>query len=541
MQARGQSLVQNASRVLRVDNRYLNLPVKIGAPKRTVSLWVNGQNQREFRIELADGAPDWWAFTDVSAFAGQSLTVQVDPLPQGSQCLAQLELSGTIKNATNLYHEALRPQLHFSPRRGWNNDPNGLIFVRGVYHLFFQHNPYGWTSDNMQWGHATSTDLVHWTEQPEAIYNDARGAIWSGSAVLDVNNTSGLGETGGAAMALFYTSAGPHFSQCLAYSTDGGATFSKYASNPVLPEITPGDRDPKVIWYEPGKHWVMVLWVERSGRNTIQFLTSPNLKDWKQAGAVDNFFECPDFFELAVDGNPSNKKWVLTAASSEYELGSFDGAAFTPATPKLPGVRSDDFYAAQTFSDIPASDGRRIQIGWLRAASPGMPFNQCQSLPLELTLISTPEGPRLARVPVRELQCLRATTNALGSFVLTTNEPNPLAQVSGELLELRAEFEPGPAAQVDFNLRGLNVSYDAARQELNVNGRRAPAPLRDGRVRLIIYTDRTASEVFASDGLAYVPVAFIPKPEALGASAQVRNGRVRFDFLIVYQLHSIWN
>ncbi len=536
----GAGLALNSQSEITVDGRYLNLPVKNGAPKRTISLLVNGQVERAFKIELAEGNPDWWAFMDVSAYRGQSVVLQADKLPADAPGLAQVEISDHIKDAGNLYHEELRPQFHFSERRGWNNDPNGMVYYQGTYHLFSQHNPYGWNWDNMHWGHAISHDLVHWTEQPEALYPDAMGMIYSGSAVVDWNNTSGFGQGGVPPIVLIYTSAGDRFSQCLAYSADGGQTFQKYAGNPVIPQITGGNRDPKVCWYEPGKHWVMVLWVDQQGHNTIRFLTSTDLKHWTTASQVNDFFECPDFFELPVDGRAANRKWVLTAASSEYELGTFDGEKFTGETPKLPGVRNGDFYAAQTYSDIPASDGRRIQIGWLRAASPGMPFNQCMSLPLELKLITTPDGVRLTRLPVAELTQLRDQTNDLGSFTLKPGAPNPLANVAGELLELRAEFKPGPGSEVEFNLRGLSVSYDAVHQELIVNGRRAPAPLRGGKERLILYVDRTASEVFASDGLTYVPIAFTPDTGNRSLAVHAKNGHVKFDSLAVYDLKSIW-
>jgi sucrose-6-phosphate hydrolase SacC (GH32 family) len=525
---------------VKVEKRYLNLPVKNGAAKRTLRLVVDGKTEREFQIELANAEPDWWAFMDVTIFTGKSAVLHADKLPEDSLGLKQIEQSDAIKDDKSIYREGLRPQFHFSPRRGWNNDPNGMVFYRGEYHLFYQHNPYGWDWGNMHWGHATSRDLVHWTERPEALYPDAMGMIYSGSALVDWNNTSGFGKNGQPPIVLIYTSAGDLFTQCLAYSADGGQTFTKYAGNPVVKQITGGNRDPKVFWHEPTKQWVMVLWVEKERHNTIQFLTSPNLKDWTVASEVKDFFECPDFFALPMDGNPADKKWVLTAASSEYEVGSFDGQKFAAETAKLPGQRGDGFYAAQTFSDIPPSDGRRIQIGWLRAPSPGMPFNQCMSLPLELTLLSTPDGPRLARQPVAELVQLRGKTSDVGSLSLKPGDANPLANMQGERLELRAEFEPAENSEVNFTLRGIRISYNAQRQELTVNGHHAPAPLRDGKQRLIVYVDRTAVEVFASEGLTYVPFPVIPKPTALKVDVSVTGAPVKFLKLTAYELQSIW-
>ncbi|MDB6110071.1 MAG: sacC [Pedosphaera sp.] len=525
---------------IKTEKRYLNLPVKNGAAKRTLRLQVDGKTEREFEIELADGEPDWWAFLDLTPFKGKPVVLRVNKLPENSRAMKMIEQTDEVKDARNIYHEALRPQFHFSPRRGWNNDPNGMVFYRGEYHLFFQHNPYGWDWGNMHWGHAVSRDLVHWTERPEALYPDQTGMMYSGSAVVDWKNTSGFGRNGQPPLVMIYTAAGDQFTQCLAYSPDGGQTFAKYDGNPVVKQITGGNRDPKIFWHEPTGRWIMALWVEQERKNTIRFLTSPNLKDWTMASEVNDFFECPDFFELPMDGNPANKKWVLTAANSEYEAGAFDGHKFTAETSKLPGQRGDGFYAAQTFSDLPADDGRRIQIGWLRAPSPGMPFNQCMSLPHELKLLSTPDGVRLTRQPVRELARLRDKAFEAGSFTLKPGDANPLVKAQGEQLELRAEFEPGQDGEVCFTVRGIPITYSAHKQELAVNGHRAPAPLRKGKQSLIIYLDRTALEVFASDGLTYVPLPVIPKPDASGVEISTTGAPTKFSQLTAYRLGSIW-
>ncbi len=513
---------RNVTREIAIQKPYLHFPVKNGGKHRKVEVLRGGNVERFFDIELADGDPDWWAFLDVSAWRGEKLTVKVNTLRDDSRALASISQDNDIRGAENLYREPLRPQLHFSPRRGWNNDPNGLVFFRGEYHLFFQHNPYGWNWGNMHWGHAVSRDLVHWREQAEALYPDAMGPMFSGSAVIDWKNTSGFGKDNQPPIVLLYTAAGNPTVQCLAYSTDDGKTFTKYGGNPIVTQITGGNRDPKVIWHEPTQRWVMTLYVgfdetkdgKKSTRHTIHFLTSANLKDWKVTSQINGLFECPDFFELPVDGNSKNKKWILTGASSEYFVGSFDGEKFTPETPKLTGHRGKGFYAAQTYSDIPTRDGRRIQIGWLQAPSPGMSFNQCMTLPLELTLHSTPDGERLTWHPAKELQKLRTNTHRRRTLTLGPGDPNPLAKAKGELLEIRADFEPGTDGEVRFEVRGVPIVYSAKKQELSVNNHRTPAPLRGGRQRLIIYTDRTAFEVFGSDGLTYVPMPVIPKPDA---------------------------
>lgn len=530
-------------REISISQRYLHFPVRNGAAKKNVEVLLDGKVERFFDIELADGAADWWAWLDVSGWKGRKLTVKVNRLREDSRALESLSQDDEIKDAKNLYEEPLRPQLHFSARRGWLNDPNGLVFFKGEYHLFFQHNPYGWNWGNMHWGHATSRDLIHWKEQPEALYPDALGPMFSGSAVVDWQNTSGFGKNGQPPIVLIYTAAGNPTVQCVAYSTDAGKTFTKYSGNPVVKEITGGNRDPKVIWHEPTKRWVMTLYVgftetkdgRKSERHTIHFLTSPNLKDWKVVSQTDGFFECPDFFELPIDGDSRNRKWILAAASSEYMVGTFDGEKFTPESPKLPGHRGKGFYAPQTFSDIPAKDGRRIQIGWLQAPSPGMAFNQAMSLPLELKLRSTPQGPRLAWNPILP----KGSPTKLRTR-LKPGETTALTADSSGLVAVEARFTPGDDSELSFKVNGVPVSYNTAKQELIVNGHRTPAPLRNGRQDLLIIADRTVFEVFASEGLVYVPMPVIAKPPSPGTSVSLRGAPLKEQEIKVATLRSIW-
>ncbi|HVX15759.1 MAG TPA: glycoside hydrolase family 32 protein [Pirellulales bacterium] len=533
--------VHNAKHELMAAKRFLLLPVRNGGIKRRVTVSVAERAERQFEIELADGAADWWAPLDVGRWQNQSLAIEVDKLPADSQAFANLRQSNDAVDPNTTYHEALRPQLHFSPRRGWMNDPNGLVFYQGRYHAFFQHNPYGTNWGNMHWGHAVSRDLLHWEEVGEALYPDAMGTMFSGSAVVDWRNTSGLGRDAKPPLALFYTAAGDPTVQCLAYSNDGGQTFIKYDQNPIVQQISPGNRDPKVIWHEPSRHWVMVLYVGLpDNKHAIDFLTSTDLKTWKTTSRSEGFFECPDLFELPVDGDKQRKRWVLTAASSEYQVGSFDGERFTPETPKLAGHRGRGFYAAQTFSDIPAQDGRRIQFGWLQAPSPGMSFNQSLSLPLELRLKATADGPRLAWSPVKEFESLRGEHRRLDEQALATDATQKLDKVQAELLDIVSVIEPGENGEIRFDVRGVPISYHADKHELDINGHRVPASLNEGKLDLRVVVDRTSFEVFASGGLIYVPIPVIPAADnrnvsvtAVGAPGKL----LQFD---VYELRSIW-
>jgi fructan beta-fructosidase len=387
----------------------------------------------------------------------------------------------------------------------------------------------------MHWGHATSRDLIHWHEQGEALYPDDMGPMFSGSAVVDWNNTSGFGKDRKPPLVLIYTAAGNPTVQGIAYSLDG-RSFTKYSGNPVIKQISPGNRDPKVFWHEPTRRWVQVLYVELPGKkHSIHIFNSTNLREWSLASIVEGgidgdkyLFECPDLFELPVDGDTSQKKWVINAANSEYAIGRFDGATFAPEVSRLADVRGIGFYAAQTFSDVP--DGRRIQIGWMQAPSPGMSFNQLQTIASELTLRTTADGVRLHRTPIKELETLRDGPNQADSLV----------KFRGDLIELRADFQPGTAEIVEFQLRGAKIAYDAKKQEIVVNGHRAPAPLINGHQRLTVFVDRTMLEVFASDGLTYVPVPFIPKSEDQSVAVEIQGGKADMKSLQVYGLKSSW-
>ncbi len=276
-----------------------------------------------------------------------------------------------------LYDETYRPQFHFTARANWLNDPNGLVYDQGEYHLFFQHNPTGIEWGNMTWGHATSRDLVHWEQLPNAIEPDPLGTIFSGSAVVDRHNSAGFQVGSRPPLVAIYTAAGDTspeskgqpFTQCLAYSNDRGRTWTKYDGNPVLNHIVGGNRDPKVIWHAPTQRWIMALYLDG---NEFGLFSSPDLKHWEpiQTLALPDCSECPDFFPLPVDGDKNHIKWVFTAANGHYLIGSFDGAKFTQEGGPFAADYGANYYAVQTYSDLPESDGRRIQVAWMAIPPP---------------------------------------------------------------------------------------------------------------------------------------------------------------------------
>ncbi len=528
-----ETTVGTLERELTITKRYLLFPLKYTEEKggKHVSVLVDGSAVREFDMEMVEN-PDWYAHLDMSQWLHKKVIVRVQKIFDNSKVLERIIQSDSIWKEDQVYREPSRAQLHFSPRRGWNNDPNGMVYADGEYHLYFQHNPYGWEWGNMSWGHAVSKDLVHWEELPIALHAYKYGDMaYSGGAVVDKKNISGLRTGKNSLIVATYTSTGR--GQCMVYSNDRGRTFKEYSGNPV---ITRANRDPRPLWYEPTKQWVNVVYDEIGDERYFNFFTSPDLKSWTYQSRIPGFYECPDFFELSCEGK---KLWVLTGASSDYMLGQFDGKTFTPQTPMLKGHLGRGFYAAQTFSNEPK--GRIVQIGWLQTRTVNMPFNQGMSLPLELKLLKTAEGPRMTWTPVSELKKLRKESYRIGKLALHPDDANPLAKVSGELLELRASFVPETTSNTTFDVRGVIISYSAATQQLTVNGVSVHAPLVNGRQQIIVYADRTALEVFASDGLVYVPMPVFPDVQNRSLKVSVTGGIVKFKALDAYELQSIWN
>ncbi|RZK67716.1 MAG: 2,6-beta-D-fructofuranosidase, partial [Pedobacter sp.] len=396
----GNTFAQEVS--IKITKKYLNLPVAQNQDRKTMKFTIGGVQEREFKIRLAEN-PAYWVFTDVTALKGKTIKISYDGNQAG---LSKIYQDDQINGQDSLYKEKNRPQYHFSTRRGWINDPNGMIFYEGEYHLFYQHNPYEREWENMSWGHAVSPDMIHWSELPVALSPDKTGTMFSGSTVIDYENTAGFNKGKTPAMVALYTAAtNDRQTQCVAYSLDKGRTWTKYEKNPVIDSKEKWNsvdtRDPRVFWYKPGKRWVMVL-NERDGHSIY---TSKNLKEWNYESHVTGFWECPDLFELPIDGDNSKTKWVMYGASNSYMIGSFDGKTFTPEGGKYFYV-TGTIYAAQTFTNMPDSDPRRIQIGWGRVAQPGMPFNNMMLLPTELTLRTTKNGPRLFSEPVKEVNQL---------------------------------------------------------------------------------------------------------------------------------------
>lgn len=518
------------------EKRYLNLPVKNGAVMKRGQLLVGGLVVRDFDIELADADPDFYVVIDLAPFNGQELVLHIDALDKGSKALELVAQDDVIRGSENLYREALRPQFHFSSQRGWNNDPNGLVYYAGEYHLYYQHNPYGWKWGNMHWGHAVSPDLVHWTELPQALYPQQYGDwVFSGSAIIDEANTAGFQTGAEKVIVAAYTSTGR--GECIVYSNDRGRTFTEYEGNPVVKHQ---GRDPKLIWHEQAGHWAMAVYDEQPGKERgIAFYSSQNLKDWTFESRIEGYFECPEIFPLAVDGDPAQTKWVVYAASGEYSIGEFDGKVFHHESGPHPFNRGNCFYASQTFNNIPAEDGRRIQIAWGTVEAPGMPFNQMMDFPTELTLHTTGDGIRMFAQPAREIETLVDATHNYGEQILCPGK-DFFTDPEGDLFRIRGCFANQDARKVALEVRGMPVTYDFGKQEISCGDKKAEAPMRDGVLELEVLVDRLSLEIFVNGGAVYMPVGFHPPTEARSLAVRSVGGTATARKFVVDSLKSAW-
>lgn len=479
---------------------------------------------------------------DVSSWKGQRAQVQiVDEASGGWGHINVDEIDQTDGperlpiDSGLLYRESLRPQFHFTARQwtmdrlnprerqeGWVNDLNGLIYYDGEYHLFAQR----WAKC---WLHAVSRDLIHWTELEPAFWEDKLDSgVQSGTCVVDYQNTSGLSPDKANPPLIAFWPRFDNRSQCLSYSLDHGRSWKPYANNPIL--VHP-ERDPKVFWYTPGHHWVMMLY----GEGQYHILTSTNLLSWKDVHKpIPNSFECPDFFELPVDGDTNRLKWVLIQGNGNYSIGSFDGTEFKEETGRRPCDVGPNFYATQTWANTDTGDGRRIQAAWMRGSVfPEMPFNQQVSFPCELTLHSTPDGLRIFRQPIREIALLHNGQDSWTNRILKANDVLPL-EPSGRLFHIQAEVNIPAGARLTFNILGKPVVLTARTLESGSN----PAPV-GGQIKTVeILVDRASIEAFVNEGEISSTRYVLPDEDGISVKAEGENIFIRL--LTVFPLKSAW-
>ena len=517
--------------------KYLLLPVQDDAPEAKVGV-ISGNTQVGVmaNVRLARERVDYYVPFSLAGFEGKDVKIDIQGMPADAACWKNMKLSDTFDLSNKEKH---RPLYHHTPAYGWMNDPNGMFYKDGVWHLCFQHNPYGSVWGNLSWGHSTSTDLVHWKYEGDPVMPDAWGLIFSGSAVVDKDNTAGFGRN---AIVAFYTAAKPtpwgdNQMQCLVYSTDGGKTFTKYANNPVLTSTERDFRDPKVFWYAPGKHWVMMLAVGQE----MQIYSSANLKDWKyessfgaKQGAHGGVWECPDLVELPVEGT-KEKRWVLICninpggpfggSATQYFVGTFDGKKFTNQYPTKTKWMDygKDHYATVTFSNAPG--GRCVAMGWMSnwqyaAIVPTKQYRSANTIARDLSLYRQGGDLQLRCAPSKEIEAARQAKNSLKKFdVKDAYSIENLLDGNEGAYEIELEIKNNGAEKMVFTLQNAKgesvlMYYDVATRQFVMDRSDsgetsfsrdfpamtvAPAPdVNDVKLRLFV--DRSSIEAFGDGG-----------------------------------------
>lgn len=470
--------------------------------------------------------------------------------------LASVFLLTGSKPDKNYYNELYRPQFHFTPEENWHNDPNGLVYYDGEYHLFYQYNPKGKEWGYMHWGHAISTDLIHWEHMPIALYPDENSedkeycTAFSGSAIVDHNNLLGKQQGDVKTLVIFYTSQ--HCGQRIAYSTDRGRTWEKYEGNPIISyDETDDARDPKVIWHEPTQKYVMVMYRKTSEEERskgVSFYTSENLVDWEYKSHIFGFYECPDLIPMQVTNRPEETKWVLFDGDGSYLIGNFDGEEFSPETAKMKSDFGKNYYATQTWSNIPEEDGRVIQIAWMRGGNfPDMPFNGQMTFPTELELTKFNFGYKLTRKPISEIEQLHGRNYSWEKEKLIPGiNQNIVKRVSGDCLHIIGEFDLKTCNNFGFYIRhskkktGTELLYDVKRGTLSVLGTAAPLQPIDNKITLEILIDRASIEVFANGGQVAVSNNFTPEKGAEDLVLFSSGGEVIVEKLDIFRVDSAW-
>lgn len=530
------------AREITITGRYLLLPISNRGVRGRMTVHV-GQtlvHHLDCDFPVNGEAVDWWTYLDMEEYVGQTARVVARAAPEVCRMISS---GDALPHLQPLYDEALRPQFHMSQMRGWNNDPNGLCYYDGTYHFFWQCNPAGRNWANMYWGHATSPDMLHWTEQRRALrpfggtVKDRYPAMavkncFSGSGNVDRYNTAGWQRGSHKTMVLAFTDTG--CGEALAYSNDGGKSWVYYEGNPI---IRHSGRDPKLIWYEPGKYWVIAVFDEdpKVGRN-IAIYTSRDLKSWKLESKIPGYYECPELLQLPVDGGAAGMRWVIYGADARYAVGQFDGRRFTPDHEGKRRVHWGNYYASQCFSNAPG--GRVVQVGWARINMPNMPFNQTFSVPTELTLRTTGDGIRMFAAPIGELERLRRPhPQVIEERRLTEQQPVASLDVQGQLFDVVVTLRPGTAEKAILRFGDNGATCDFHSRKLD----EMPLAVKGGRASFRVLVDRPMYELVGDGGACFKtsPRRDMGKPVRT-ISVTAEGGTLTIESLKAYRMTSVW-
>ena len=485
-------------------------------------------------------------------------------------------ISFAIAQSTS-YTEQFRPQFHFSPKNNWCNDPNGLVYNNGLYHLFYQHNPFENVWGHMTWAHATSKDLIHWKNLPVAIKEENGIMIFSGTCVVDGNNTSGFGKNGKTPMVAIYTGhiENVNQSQNIAYSLDDGKTWTKYLNNPILDIQKKDFRDPKVFWDNNKKYWVMLLML--SAEHKVQFYASNNLKEWKHlsdygpVGDRAGVWECPDLVQVPIEGNSNKKKWLLQMsqnATMQYFVGEFDGTSFTNENSITEIYRPDygpDYYAAISYNQLPKQH-LPTAIGWINNWNyankiPTTPWKGAMSLPRTLSVKKVNGNWLLIQKTNPALNSLRKKLVTISDVSLTNNKkifPAKSTQFELQLsitpLEkntvsaVRIAVNDDTYFEVAYNNETQMLSADRSKtgtddfseQFKKMNIYEKKIALVNNKIDLQIYFDNSIAEIFVNNGEAVFTFQLFPKMNNTGIEVVSKNKKTRFSNIKFWEIKNIW-
>lgn len=563
--------------------RYLLLPVQESIDDAKMNVLVDGKLDKSINVKLAKSKVDYFVPFDLSPYKGHEVVMNV-LTTQGRSTVREAKDDACWKNMTlsdsfdTTNREKYRPAYHHTPPYGWMNDPNGMFYKDGVWHLYYQHNPYGSKWQNLSWGHSTSKDLINWEVQPEALEPNGLGMVFSGSCALDTNNTAGYGNN---AVLGLYTSADASQTQSLVWSKDNGKTFELYPANPVIALETEA-RDPNMFWDDDAKQWVLLL--AHALEHEMLVFTSPDMKKWtlqssfgKGIGAQGGVWECPDLFQLPVEGS-DKKKWVLICnlnpggpfggSATQYFIGDFDGKTFTADTDaegNIPTKWMDfgkDHYATVSWSDAP--DNRRTVIGWMSnwqyaAEVPTMQFRSANTLPREMGLFKGPDGQIYAySAPSPELLALRDKTTLnvkkvnIGKKARTYNLPAENIGICEILFDLNARKSKTVEIELKNNVgEKVVMLYDVAAHTLSFDRREsgivdfsqdfpavtvAPTFETDNKISLRIFIDRSSIEVFGNDGRFVMTNLVFPTEAYTKLSVSSQGGNAKIENLRIFSI-----
>lgn len=515
---------------INIRDKYLIFPVNTLAAKKVLTFNLNGETAYQINIKLDNFSPDFYAYIDVSKFIGQTLDIFVAP-----EMKIEFRESDEI-DIDNLYHEPMRPRVHFSTKTGWINDPNGLIYVDGTYHLFYQYNPTEPRWDNMHWGHAESKDLIHWEEKAITLFPDERGTMFSGCAILDEKNLLGKNEDDKKATLLFYTTNAP-FCQNISYSTDNFKTVHRYEGNPIIGHIRARNRDPKVVFCDELDCYIMILYLDE---DIYCIFRSDDLINWAEIQQIHlvGDRECPDIFPL-YDSH-GNRKWIIIGANDKYLVGNFEKGQFVAEQSVLSLHYGNSAYAGQTFSNLP--NGRIVRIVWNRWSLPTFNFCGQMGIPMELSLCKYNGTYYLQAYPVEEIKDIYNRTKTYSNITVSQDLSfSEALESTAQLVKIKGKNLDG--GKMTVSLFGRDISFDFSNNTILIGDRVAPISLTHSELDITVVVDRLSIEVFSDSGkifMSYLNEDTVCDFNIPSLTIQV-DRKITLESIEINSLESIWD